>query len=299
MTAGGTAGAAAEDAAAEDAALAAALAGHRVLLAYGLLGEVVAALRPIGLDYMGEQADWLRRILGPAAVAVVRLPTAAPVADNAALLRRTLLGDPRPAVVVGHSKGGLEALAALLDPEAAARCRGFLALQSPFFGSPVADAVCGAWPVLGAADRALRLLRLGSGRGLHDLTTAARRAWMREHAADVAALARRLPMLCAATVVDEAAAAPRGRDRIYLPLARWLKRQGAGPNDGLVPLASARLPGVPSVVLRGGHRALVSRAPGRDPVAVLRRLLRRLLSPEAAATPPPPPPSPAPHPPAP
>ncbi|MBX6375365.1 MAG: hypothetical protein IRZ13_14165 [Acetobacteraceae bacterium] len=282
---------------AEDAALAAALAGHRVLLAFGLLGEVVAALRPIGLDYMGEQADWLRGGLGLPAVSVVRLPTAAAVADNAVVLREALLSDPRPAVLVGHSKGGLDALAALLDPEAAARCRGFLALQSPFFGSPVADAVCGVRPVQRAADRALRLLRLGSGQGVRDLTTAARTAWMREHAAAVAALAGRLPLLCAATVVDAAA---RGPDRLYLPLARWMERQGAGPSDGLVPLASALLPGVPSVVLRGGHRALVGRAPGRDPVAILRRLLRQLLaSAEAAtATPRPPPPSPAPHPPA-
>ncbi|MBW8268447.1 hypothetical protein [Caldovatus aquaticus] len=273
---------AAAGAGAEDAALAAALAGHRVLLAYGLFGEVVAALGPIGLDYMGEQAGWLRRLLGERrAVALPRLPTAAPVADNAQRLGRALLSDPRPAVVVGHSKGGLEVLAALLDAEAAARCRGFLALQAPFFGSPVADAVCGSRPVFGAADRVLRLLRLGSGQGLRDLTAPVRAAWMREHAAAVAALAGRLPMLCAATVVDEAA---RGPDR-----------HGAGPSDGLVPLASAPLPGVPSVVLRGGHRALVSRAPGRDPVAVLRRLLRRLLGPAAATPPSPPAPAPPPR----
>jgi hypothetical protein len=276
VTAGGAAsgrGRAAR-AAEEDAALAAALAGYRVLLGYGLLGEVVAALRPIGLDYMGEQADWLRHDLGLQAVAVARLPSAAPVAGNAALLRGMLLDDPRPAVLVAHSKGGLEALAALLDAEAAARCRGFLALQAPFFGSPIADAVCGVWPVFGAADQVLRLLRIGSGEGVRDLTTARRAAWIRRHAAVVAEVARRLPVLCAATVLDEAA---RGPDRIYLPLARWLARQGAGPSDGLVPLASALLPGVPSVVLRGGHRALVSRASGHDPVAALRRLLRQLL----------------------
>jgi PAS domain S-box-containing protein len=54
-------------------------------------------------------------------------------------------------VLVAHSKGGLEALAALLDPEAAARCAAFVAFQSPFFGSPVADAVAGRRVLRGLA----------------------------------------------------------------------------------------------------------------------------------------------------
>ncbi|MBV1797107.1 hypothetical protein [Siccirubricoccus sp. G192] len=117
-----------------DAALAARLAGCRVLLAYGLLGEVVARFRRFGLDYMGAQRDWLCGLGIPAAVVLV--PTAAPVAENARRLRAALAADPRPAVLVAHSKGGLEALAALLDPEASGPCRAFIALQSPFLGSP-------------------------------------------------------------------------------------------------------------------------------------------------------------------
>jgi hypothetical protein len=125
---------------AEDSALAGLLAGHRVLFCYGLFGEVIAGLRPIGIDYMGSQADWLRRI--GVAVEVVALPTAAPIGINAGRIAAVITADPRPVVIVAHSKGGLEALAALLQPGIAARCRGFIALQSPFRGSPVADSVC-------------------------------------------------------------------------------------------------------------------------------------------------------------
>jgi hypothetical protein len=260
-----------------DAALAAALSGQRVLLAYGLLGDVMARLAPLGLDYMGRQLAWLRRDLG-ATAEVVRLPTAAPVAENGARLAGVIAGDPRPAVVIGHSKGGVEALAALLDPQAAARCAAFLALQSPFFGSPVADAVCAARPLHMAAGGTLRALRIGTGAAILDLTTAVRTAWMTAHAAEVAALVARLPVLTAATFLDDAATGP---DRRHLPLVRWVA-QRAGPNDGLVPVASALVPGAMQVVLPGVHRTLVAAAPHRDPVGQLRMLLGRVLCLEAS-----------------
>ena len=266
-----------------DATLAARLAGHRILLCYGLFGEVVAGLR---LDYMRSQADWLRGL--GLAVEVVALPTAAPILANAMRIAERIAADPRPVLLIGHSKGGVEALAALLRPGIAPRCHGLLALQSPFLGSPVADALCGIRPLHRVAHRALRALRLGSGRGLRDLTMPVRRAWMEEHAAAIAALARQVPIAVLATTLEGAPL--RIEEGAYRLLDRWMRRQGAGPGDGLVPLASARLPGRPVRVLPGGHRALVARGPGRDPVGVLREGLLGL-------TPPPLPPAPARHPP--
>jgi len=269
----------------------AALAGHRVLLAYGLLGEVMARLAPMGVDYMGAQLAWLRGI--GAEAHIVKLPTAAPVAANAARLAAAIAADPRPVVLIGHSKGGLEGLAALLHPGAASRCRAFLALQSPFRGSPVADALCAARPLHQAAGMALEALKLGSGEGLRDLTTTARTAWMARHAEAIAALLARVPTLTAATRLT--AECPPA-DRRYLPLARWVATHG-GENDGLVPVASALLPGTIQVTLPGAHRTLVATAKGRDPVGGLRTLLARVLAPDVTAIPARPPPSPAPNPP--
>lgn len=258
----------------DDAALADRLAGTRVLLCYGLLGEVIAGLAPVGMDYMGAQLAWLTGL--GVAVQVVKLPTAAPVGVNAGRIAAAMLADPRPAILVGHSKGGLEALAALLRPGMAEGCRGFIALQTPFFGSPVADLILARRPVLMAVHHVARMSRLGTGRGLRDLTTPVRQAWMRAHAAEVAALAVRLPVVTLAT--DLGAEGGDWRDAIYRPLARWMLAQGAGPNDGLVPVASALLPGARQAVLPGCHRALVARGPGRDPVEVLRMALGLVLA---------------------
>lgn len=258
-----------EPAALSDQALARALAGKRVLIAYGLIGERLAAMRRIGVDYMATQLGWLRHEIG-AEVAVVQLPTAAAVADNAARIAAALLRDERPALVVAHSKGGIETLAALMDRRAAQRCAAFIAIQSPFFGSPVADFLVAAAPLRATVAGSLRLLRTGSGAGLRDLTTAARLAWMERHAVEIANLVESIPIICCATEVTGATVGP---DRRYLALARWIERQGFGPNDGMVTIRSALLPGARHLVVGGGHRGTVSKGRGRDPVGLLRRLL--------------------------
>jgi hypothetical protein len=258
-----------------DAALRGWLAGRPALFAYGLLGEVTARLRPLGVDYMGAQRDWLRGL--GAVPQVVRVPTADRVADNAARLREALAAAARPALVVAHSKGGLEALAALLDPDAAARCAALIAFQSPFHGTPAADAVLDRRPMHEIARAALAVLGCGDGAGLTDLTTAARQAWMAANGPRVEALARRLPVVSAASVLAPGAPGP-GRDQAYALLAVWLAAL-AGPNDGLVPLASPRLPGpVRHQTGPGGHVALVAAGAGRDPVGALRRALHAALA---------------------
>ena len=252
----------------QDAQLASRLAGTRLLLCYGLLGEVMAGLR---VDYMAGQIAWARGIGLDAAV--LHLPTVAPVGVNAGRIAEAALAHPSPFILVGHSKGGLEALAALLRPGIAAPCRGFIALQSPFRGSPVADWVCGIRGFRVAAHHAARLLGLGTGRGVKDLTTPVRQAWMDAHAGAIEALVAAIPVTTVATAIGPD---PAPQDRGHAALARWMEAQGAGPNDGLVPVASALLPGARQLVLEGGHRALVAGGAGRDPIGVLREELRRI-----------------------
>lgn len=255
-----------------DEDLARRLAGHRVLLCLGLFGEVMAGLRPVGIDYMASQLDWLRRI-GADALRV-KLPSAAPVARNAATIAEAVRAAPGPVLIVAHSKGGLEALSALLAPAVAERCRGFLALQSPFHGSPVADLALGIGPLREVSERLVALAKLGDGEGLRDLTVALREPWMQHHHAAIAALSARVPITSLAT---DLTAQTTLAEHAYVPLSRWMRKTGAGPNDGLVPVASTVLPGARHAVLAGGHRALVTSGPGRDPVGLLRRELPALL----------------------
>ena len=253
----------------EEAALAAWLAGRRALLCYGLLGD---AAHRLGLDYMDAHADWLAA--QGARVEVLRVPTSNAVEANGAVLRAALAAEEAQALVVAHSKGGVDALAGLVHPEAMARCAAFLAFQSPFLGTPLADVSVEAKPLMGIAKLALPLIGSGDAAGIQDLTTAARTAWMAAHAEAVAELTRRARVVAIGT--DFAPRLRLGRDTHLVPLAMWL-RERAGPNDGLVPVASALLPGARHLVEPGSHVALVVRGADHAPEAALRRALRAAL----------------------
>jgi hypothetical protein len=85
-------------------------------------------------------------------------------------------------VIVSHSKGGLDTLDALLRPEASALLGdtvvGWVALQAPFYGSPVAD------PAPSAINAVLLSALGGNGESLDDLKTAGREAYMAARAVD-------------------------------------------------------------------------------------------------------------------
>jgi hypothetical protein len=166
-------------------------------------------------------------------------------------------------------------LEAVLDPSALPHTRALVTLQSPFRGSPIADAILHQEPIHALARSAAWVIGAGSGGGLIDLTTRSRAMWMEAHEAQIAALIERLPVVSLAAMIDSTA--PPGPDRNFRPLARWIEQQGHGPNDGLVSVASALLPGARHIVLSAGHRGTVSTGRNRDPIGVLRQALERAL----------------------
>jgi hypothetical protein len=84
--------------------------------------------------------------------------------------------------IVSHSKGGLDTLEALLRPEASDLLGdtviGWVALQAPFYGSPVAD------PAPSNINAVLLGVFDGNGESLDDLKTSARATYMAARAVD-------------------------------------------------------------------------------------------------------------------
>jgi hypothetical protein len=84
--------------------------------------------------------------------------------------------------IVSHSKGGLDTLEALLRPEASDLLGdtviGWVALQAPFYGSPVAD------PSPSSINAVLLGVFDGNGESLDDLKTSARATYMAARAVD-------------------------------------------------------------------------------------------------------------------
>lgn len=124
--------------------------------------------------------------------------TSQSVDHNAAAIRALLRGTDKKIIFVTHSKGGLDTLHALLGaPELWGRVTGWVALQSPFFGSPLADKTSS--PMDGVL---LQALGGGDARALEDLKVATRTRYMQAHKNEIRKLTRRIPVIAAYTVYE-------------------------------------------------------------------------------------------------
>lgn len=224
------------------------LRGTRIVIVPSYLSDGLLLTNRLGLtDYFASQIESLRAAGFDAALAPV--DSEASVAANAATLATLVAADPRPVCFVSHSKGGLDVLQFLVDADAATRARVacWIALQAPFYGSPIADLTGGSKALRSIADPLAEWLG-GSGQSLTDLTIATRGPWMAGHDATIRALVASIPILNVATRVDMP-----GFDMptIYMrPAYDWMADRGL-PNDGLVPDSSAVLPGARYVMLSG------------------------------------------------
>ena len=124
--------------------------------------------------------------------------TSQSVEHNAAAIRALLRRTDKQIVFVTHSKGGLDTLHALLGaPELWGKVKGWVAFQSPFYGSPLADATSS--PMDGVL---LQALGGGDAQALEDLKVETRTAYMQAHKSKLRKLTRRIPVIAGYTVYE-------------------------------------------------------------------------------------------------
>lgn len=124
--------------------------------------------------------------------------TSRSVEHNAAAIRALLRSTDKKVILVTHSKGGLDTLHALLGaPELWGNTViGWVAFQSPFYGSPLADSTPS--PVQGLLLGALG----GNGQAVEDLKVQTRARYMQARKSRVRRLTRRVPVVAAYTVYE-------------------------------------------------------------------------------------------------
>jgi hypothetical protein len=225
------------------------ISGSTVLLVRGFLSDAIVQIGALiesipdgrqvagGIgEYFDAQMRWLGRIHAPCER--VRIESEAPVRDNAARIRGRIEAFPR-VLIISHSKGCLDVLEALLGaPALWSRLAGWIAIQGPFAGTPVADAIA-AQPALRIGAAAVLAAAGGSIASIEDMRTTTREASLDHHAARISDLLAAVPTLCFASHMPPKRCAP-----ILAPTAALIEATpGGGHNDGLVPRASAVLPG--------------------------------------------------------
>ncbi len=124
--------------------------------------------------------------------------TSESVAHNARAIREAIRAADKPVIVVSHSKGSLDTLHALLAVPGfwGRKVVGWVALQAPFHGSPLADPAPSAMH-----DLLLRVVG-GNGEALDDLKTTTRAVYMETRRDRIAELTAAIPVISAYSVYE-------------------------------------------------------------------------------------------------
>ncbi len=173
--------------------------------------------------------------------ALVPIDTDARVKRNAVQIKDSLLNvtqDGRQAVLIGHSKGGVDIAAALaMFPELCERVRAVVTLQAPWLGTPLGDLTQDksvlSWATRFVVEGAFQ----GDISALTDLGIQARADFVARFPWPT-----QVPAVCLATSLRS------WSTLLKVPDAVLAGRHG--PTDGVVPVANAVLPGADAVFLR-------------------------------------------------
>ncbi len=196
-----------------------------VVLVHGLFGFDRIGVPGVRLHYFRGIVNHLERA-GCHAHAV-RLPAAASVPDRAKILADKIAALPHRRVdIIAHSLGGLDARYALAHLGLASKVRALVTIGTPHRGTPLADLAVGG--PIGIARKAIAAF----GMPLHALDWLSTSALARfnEQVRDVAGVRY-------ACVVGGIREPGTPISLALAPVHAYLRRV-AGPNDGLVPIAS-------------------------------------------------------------
>jgi triacylglycerol lipase len=199
---------------------------HLYLLVKGMLGDELPGY------LLDNQLRLEKRGLETREVAV---DTAGRLADNVKVVREALLDAAhfgRTVVLVGHSKGGVEAMSTLaLYPELRRHVRAVVALQSPFGGSVIANDLVTTPALQRLLNVAFPSLFQGDPASVEDLSYAKRMEFVRRHPypTDVPTVALATSRL--------------SRRSLMRPLCAYVHERYGWACDGLVNAVDAEVPG--------------------------------------------------------
>ncbi|MFO0575116.1 MAG: hypothetical protein U1A78_14095 [Polyangia bacterium] len=203
------------------------------------------------LNYLEDEQQALSELGLPAEQPLLdrkQFNTQQTIAVNAQRIVRAVLdaaakAKGRQVILISHSKGGNDVLAALLALQRAGKLRhvaGWISIQSVFLGSPVADVIMESAALHKAADVFLKPLG-GTVDSIRDISSPACARFLAENKRDLARLVRGLP------IVSFASWKPRPEDfRLTSPdsilaTTRDLMAGKGLLSDGLVPAKNAVL----------------------------------------------------------
>ncbi|MDB5038972.1 MAG: hypothetical protein JWQ35_2500 [Bacteriovoracaceae bacterium] len=224
---------------------------YKVLLVPGFLSNEIRDLKVVPHsgkvgDYFDDQMKWLKS--QEIDHLLVEINSEETNEFNAKLIRKEIENSDRPVIIISHSKGGLDTLEALLFGDEAIRTKvkAWVPLNSPFQGTPLADAFLKNQIVRYMVEKTVEALggKIGS---VQSMTLNARFKYQEKNQIQIKALLQKTKTISLATWKKHES---NRIDSTLELIIQYIESLGY-ENDGAVPWKSAVLADSEYVVIEG------------------------------------------------
>ena len=190
--------------------------------------------------------DWLERMQISHSRLV--LESEGSIEFNSALVTKAIREAELPLILISHSKGGLDTMEALIkNPELQSKVKGWIAVDPPFYGTPVSDVWIADPQYRKYADLVLKKLG-GSIDCLVQMQMSERVPYMETNQKEISDLVSKIPVITFGGDVDDVA----GRwDTVFEPYFRDQLIAAGIESDGVVPWRNTVIPGNPYIRAKG------------------------------------------------
>ncbi|GAF91803.1 unnamed protein product, partial [marine sediment metagenome] len=170
------------------------LHNYKVIFVFGLLSDLYQE------KFTDGYVKWLRKMGIDCERAAIESEES-PSYNMPAIAKAIELAD-KPVIIIARSKGGLDVLYTLVENEHLLnKIRGIIMIQTPFFGSPLADYILNSTILNATAVKALNALG-GSKKFLSSLATGKREEYYRQNRETITRIAGAVPFISFASWKD-------------------------------------------------------------------------------------------------
>lgn len=171
-----------------------------------------------------------------------------PVAEAAEDIKEKILRSPTPVTIIAHGKGGLDAIECLIqNPELQEKVELLTTMQTPLWGTPVADFLTGH-PIASLFTMAACKFMGCSMKAIEEMSELNRQVYMIINKEKLRNLITNVNVVTVGTTFDMPLSSENFVEKVLKRLQK-LVTSYAGANDGLVPLISTRISNEPHVQL--------------------------------------------------
>lgn len=181
-----------------------------------------------------------------------------PMAESALAIKERILKSSTPVTIIAHGKGGLDAIECLLqNPELQNKVETLVTMQSPIWGTPIADFLTGH-PIMGVITMGACKFMGCSLQVIEEMSEFNRQVYMILNKDKLRKLMKNVSIV----TVGSSFESPMPTQTFFEKIMKRMKKlvsDYAGVNDGMVPLLSTRISDESHVQLQNvTHLSLVT-----------------------------------------